>query len=395
MKSGSVRVKIYRTRHRGTRAGWVYQLAWHDGTQRRTRQFADPERAEAEGRLLADQLADGRAEHRRLTVDEIDILSSARQLAGETGILVALREWREASELTGNRVVEACREWGQAHASSTGDLPLAKAVERFTAAKSRLGVNVGKAYQGRLRQFAERFPDTAVGGITTPQISVYLDTFSNATTRNSHRKNLVTFFSWCRRQGYLPAMMETAAARTDRALEKPGEIGILHPEEFAQALSWLRTHHAATLPAVVLTAFCGLRREEVHSQKWDDIDLVAGSLHVSSAKARTPAHRIVHLTENTRAWLALAKNRTGSVCDGPVLDRVRVLLRRQFNPVPANAFRHSYITYLMATGRTAGETAALAGTSERHIHHHYRRPCHRTQGEAWFSLHPDSVTGED
>jgi integrase len=388
IKSGAVRVKVYRTRHRGTREGWIYQLAWHDGSQRRIRQFTDAQRAEEEGRLLADQLADGRAGRVRMTIEDADLLTSARQLAGEKGVLAALREWREGVTLSGDRVVEACREWGQAHAATAGSLVVQGAVERFMAAKERLGVDVRKAYQSRLRQFAESFPDTPLASITTPQMSDYLDRFPHATTRNSHRKNLVTFFAWCRRQGHLPAAVETAAARTDRALERPGDIEILRPEEFARALTWLHRHHPECLPAAVLAGFCGLRRDEVHRQRWEDINLAEGTLHVSGAKARTPAHRIVSLAENARAWLTLHPQRTGPVCEGLTLDRVRALLRSHVAAVPPNAFRHSYITHLMATGRTAGEVAALAGTSERHIHRHYRLPCPRAQGEAWFAIQP-------
>jgi hypothetical protein len=74
---------------------------------------------------------------------------------------------------------------------------------------------------------------------------------------------------------------------------------------------------------------------------------------------------------------------------------IRRFSRRDGNVIPANAFRHSFITYRMAQGLSAGQVAAVAGTSERQIHKHYRRPRPKAEGERWFSLTPENVLRAD
>ncbi len=100
IKVGSAVVKIYRVQHENAASGYLHTIVWTDGTGRKTQQFADPAKAEAEARIKASKLAHGDTEGAGMTKTDRDELVALRALArGGVPLLTAMQEWSKAWEL--------------------------------------------------------------------------------------------------------------------------------------------------------------------------------------------------------------------------------------------------------------------------------------------------------
>jgi integrase len=396
IKAGAVQVKIYRTETTRTRSGYLYQLAWHDGTMRQIKQFADLDDAKAEGRTKAEQLQAGRANESLMSMADIDMLSSIRELVGDHSPTEALREWLRARELCDGHLIEAAKFWKSSHATDFQRSTINEVVEAFKAAKAKTGTNVKKTYRGAyFDNLLKAFPNTPINRISSRELTRYLDHYENPSYRNTHRRRIVTLFRWAARQGYLPQNAKTQAELTDNASEAETTISIFTPDQFTAILEFTAVRYPQYLAALVLAGFCGMRRGEVHTQVWDDIDMTAGTVTVTKAKPRTPADRIIPLCQSALEWLLRCPDRTGAVCSNLAIDRIRKLAQDNELEAPQNGLRHSYISYQMALGNTAGQVAQWAGNTERQIHRHYRRPRPKSEAEEYFSLSPDKVLSND
>src|SRR4051794_18674822 len=112
IKVGSTVVKVYRTKHKSTASGWVYQVAWVIGGARKLQQFTEEDVALEEARLRAGQLASGRMDSASLGKPDRDELLAARQIVSGRGqLLPALREWAKAYDLTNGQIITAAEAW--------------------------------------------------------------------------------------------------------------------------------------------------------------------------------------------------------------------------------------------------------------------------------------------
>jgi integrase len=392
IRSGPVVGKIYRSASERTGTGYLYQVAYHDGTVRRVQQF--PQLAAAEN-FLRDTLAQLRAGRRNEEVmdgADRDLLTTAEQLAGEYSILDALRQWKAASELTRDNLMEAARQWSRDNPSDSERKDLAEVVAEFLSQKKKLGIKVKVTYGNRFEQLVAAMPGMKIKEITASMLTAYLERFSHPVTRNTHRKNIITLFTWARKNKYLENSIKHQAEETDRArAEEAKPVVVFSPAEYADVLRLIATEHPHYLAATVIAGFCGLRRAEVHSQTWADIDLSAGHLTVTKAKPNTPSYRLVEIPPAALEWLLRCPNRSGRLCSNLAIDRIRDIVRTAGLACPQNGFRKSAISYKIATGTSKGEVATWAGNSEQQINSHYRRPVPRALGEAYFALTPAVV----
>jgi integrase len=392
VRSGAVVVRIYKTRAPRLKSGFIYQVGWNIGSGRKLRQFAAPDDALVFAQLKADTLAAGRAEATSMTSADVDLLTACREIAGDISPLQALKQWKTACDICSGNIIEAATAWRNANKGTAERITLADAVARFKAAKASAGVNVKLGYKNRFEVLQSAFPNAQLANISTQQLNRLLEQIPHPVTRNTIRKNLLTFWRWAMRQGYLPEAMHTAACKTEKAEQSDRTaIGICSPATAAELLKLIATEHHEYIAPLALAIFTGMRRGEVHNQSWSDIDLEAGTLHVTDAKPRTPADRLVEIPASGLRWLALCKNREGNLCSNLAIDRIRDIGRTAGLDLPPNCFRHSCSSYQMAIGKSAGEVATIAGTSEQQIHKHYRRPRPASEGAAWFAITPETT----
>src|SRR5690606_20572568 len=212
-------------------------------------------------------------------------------------------------------------------------------------------------------------------------------------TRNTHRKWIVAMFRWCRKRELLPMDVTTAAEKTDLAEEGESEISITTAAVLQQVFAGVTERAPAEkvdeyICAIALAAGLGMRRGEVHGQDWSDINLERGSLRVTAAKPKTPARRLVPISDAAAEWLRPRAKESGPVCSNLALDRVRDICRTAGVELAENVFRHTWISARVETTGDIPRTAREAGTSVRMIHHHYLELMHREDAEGWLAVAP-------
>jgi len=352
-----------------------------------------------EARIRADQLNSGDVRATSMRAHEREEWAVAVSLAREQGLplVSAMREWARASELTGGNVIAAAEAWAQRSDAGAKRLTVGEAIELYLKAQRANGINtragvertlcVRREAVGRL-SFRARFGNHYLTEVTANMLSEWLESQGSAVSRNSHRKRVVSLFRWCRKRGYLPSDVQTAPERTDRARERVGTIGTITAAQLGQLFTIIRRDHPHYLAALALAAFCGLRRAEVHGQRWEDMELDRGFLRVTEGKPGTPARRQVPLCDTALAWLSQHAQPTGLVCENLALDRVRDIAQGAGLRLAKNGFRHTWISARVELTGDIPRTALEAGTSVRVMHRHYRELLCPEEAQAWFAVRP-------
>lgn len=389
--SGSVSVRVYRVRHQTNASGWAYVIAWHTPEGRKTQKLADPAAAIAEARLKAEQLASGRVEAAQLSIAERDEYFAAKAMAKGEPLLSIVEAWGRARNIVGPDVLRACEFWAQRHGMAPQrQTTVAEAEKAFLKAKRADNVNTKAGYERTLPGFVSVLGDQPIASVTPDQIAHYLQRFTNAGSRNSHHKRIVALFRWCRKRGLLPLDILTAAERVDRARAHRTEIGLVSAAQLRRALSLVaaKAKTAHYVPALVAAAFCGLRRSEVHGQRWEDIDLGRKLLRVSAAKPNTPGRRLVPIPECALEWLLPHQSKEGPICQNLAIDRIRDICRGASLDLADNGLRHSWISARVELSGDVARTSLEAGNTPAVIHRHYRELMPREEAEAWFNIRP-------
>lgn len=394
VRSGSVSVTVYRILRGNGRE--VFAVGWKDGATHRRQQSADLAEALREAKLKAEQLAAGRVESAHLTISERDEYQAAKERAGGVPLVQIVETWAKARDLAGADILAACQQWADRHGGRAAKSETVEDAHRlFIAQKKADGVKVKAGYDRTLPGFVQAFGAQPIAAVGPEAISGYLSKFANAGSRNSHRKRIVAFFRWARKRGLLPLDVMTAAERTDTAREHRVEIGLVTPDQLREAFATINAKapadkRAEYLAALALAAFCGLRRAEVHGQRWEDIDLERGLLRVSAAKPNTPARRLVPIGPAGVAWLTDKRpaDGKGPVCSNLAIDRLRDICRTAGLDLADNGFRHSWISARVMVTGNVNETSLEAGNTPSILHRHYRELMRKDEAEAWFAVAP-------
>ena len=187
---------------------------------------------------------------------------------------------------------------------------------------------------------------------------------------------------------------------TDMAHEPAPVIGIIDGARYEIALRHFQAQHDELLAALVLAGLCGLRRTEIHTQAWEDVNLERKHLLVPSVTRGTPAGA----TLRCRRGLAQSNQRPkkGNMCpmiDGPrgrqpslAIDGIRRIVKdAELFPgweLPKNCFRHSYISHRVAATGDIPRTSMDAGNSADEINRHYRELVMPDEGKRFFEILP-------
>ena len=139
VKAGSTTVKIYRD---SKPSGDYFRVVYHLGGKRHRLKFHDLDRARAEARAKAAQLARGDADTVRLTGKDRLAYGRALDVVQEFGIPLdaAAIEYAEARKiLSGRPLTEAARFFMRHHGRGLEGKPVADAVEAFQAENALRG----------------------------------------------------------------------------------------------------------------------------------------------------------------------------------------------------------------------------------------------------------------
>lgn len=390
IKSGSVTVPIYRSRHKSTATGFVFTASYYDHQRiRRQIQRSSLDAVREEARRVASNLAACKAEAANFSSHDREELLMARKLCGETPLLAALQELNAAKGLTDGNLLSAARLWADSSNRQFEPKLVSEVVDAYIQVKAAAGKQVGVHHASEFRNIKTDFGSRNIHEISTPEINRWLQKRKNPWTMLTYRKRIIALFRWAQGQRYIPQTGRTAAEFSELPETPRAPIGIISPDCLRRLLQLTQEKSPRDLPALVLSAMCGMRRKEVNCQKWEDIRLDRGYLSVTAAKRGTESYRRIDLCDAARAWLAPFRQSIGAVCEGVATDRIRKLGREAGLILPENAFRHSFVTYLVAQTANTAKVALAAGHSEKTLTKHYKEIASEEDAEIWFSIFPD------
>ncbi len=305
--------------------------------------------------------------------------------------------------------------------------PLKDAIAAFTAAKADRSEAYKRDLKGILGFLQSAMPEATTAGVDETDIKQLLEGL-HPVTANNRRRVLSVFFAWCMKQGWRadnPAAAVTVAKVTHETPE------IIAP---ADLVAILAAAEASILPFIVLSAFGGLRRAEIARMDWRNIDLNEHRVTLDARTTKTNSRRAVPLPVVAVQWLAPVAKTAGPVfVDGPearaAWDLARMAAgfgpfnthmlavqkataslseaeRKALRPWPANALRHSAISYRLALPPVVAAeafnvpqaavatisgieaVAYAAGNSPKVIRAHYDALGKPSAAAAWFNVAP-------
>lgn len=385
IRKGSVTVKIYCTVDRGRPR---FSVSFHEGAQRRLRQFADETEARAEAKLIAERLNAGQGDALALTGKDRDAYLFAVQKLKPFGMSLstAIQEYLDAKAV-GAPLVEAAKFFHRAHLQALPSRTIPQLVDDLLAAKAKDGAS--RAYLNSLRSYGKTFSrdfQLAVADVTTSDLDAWLRALDvSPRSRNNFRNNIVLIFNFARSAGFLPRDISTAAEATSLARKKESEIEVFTPSEITKLLA---VADEVALPFLVLGGFVGLRSAEILRLEWRDIRWRERVVEVRSSVSKTRTRRLPPLTPAALSWLTAFRNRTGTVI--PSADTARGALERAGKDAGVawkkNALRHSFGTYRMAVTQDAVRVSHEMGNSPAIVKEHYDRVVTKVEGRRWFAI---------
>ena len=238
----------------------------------------------------------------------------------------------------------------------------------------------------RLERFCLKYGERIVASITSKELDSWLAELPLAPgTKNTFRRDLRTFFSFCTRRGYCAA---DPAIHTERAETVDAPPGILTT---SQCAAFLAASGNDVLPYVAIGLFGGLRTAELKMLDWAEIDLVGGHIEVTAAKSKTRKRRLVPISTNLAAWLQPLARTSGPVAPAGIRKRFgAVKIRAGIEQWPPNALRHSYGSYRLAFCADAARVSLEMGNSPEMIFQHYREIVKPKDAARYWEIMPNS-----
>jgi integrase len=218
---------------------------------------------------------------------------------------------------------------------------------------------------------------------------------SKRTVKN-RRGRWATFLNRCRARGWWPAGRELPTSaiqlvkRDDRAPE------IWTPEVAERVLRWAVKERPRDVSFLIVAGWLGCRPSECQRLERTAFDFEQGLLHCSvKVVGKTHRERWVPMSAEVQRWLkwcfALEGHGTQKrdrACTLNARAQLSTAAREAgvIETWPADAWRHSFITYRLQETGNIGQVADEAGNSPSEIRKSYRRPIPPGQWEKWWAV---------
>jgi integrase len=390
--TGPARVRIYTINRKDGYS--EFTLYWKEGGRGRRRSFACMDEARMVAQQITVKIANGWVIGGEATKRDLELLWHCQRQAEKFGVTLAaaVDEWVSArSVVVGITLSDAVRFYQANRTDLFAVKPVTQVAVEFVESLKRKGVS--DIYVRNATSSLKRFTDVVGGNIadvTVADINKFLAGLRKLgpVSKNGIRRNLVTMFSFAKRQGYLHPDRKTAAELSETFKAPETEIAIFTPDEMQ---NMLLAANARILPLIAIGGFSGVRSAEVGRLHWEDFKWDRGHIEIAGRKAKTAARRLVPLSENLKAWLAPWRGETGPVIT--ITDASGALSDTAVKAkVPGgwrqNGLRHSFISYRVALTGDVARTALEAGNSPKMIFRHYREVVDEAAAKAWFSIMP-------
>lgn len=247
--------------------------------------------------------------------------------------------------------------------------------------------------RNRVGKFEAAFGGHLLSDVTPDAILAFLQSMSvESRTKNNYRAQIVTFFRWARKRGYLEEGRETAPEKVDpwKIIEK--EVTIFTVEQTRALFRNIRKDVEAY---TAIGAFAGLRPSETQRLTWGAINFESKHIHVTAEIARKVNRaRYVPIADNLIEWLTPHRKgdeeKVGFYKAAEILS-ADAIKRGVVQEWPADVLRHSFCSYRLAETNEIGRVAEEAGNSAAIIRRHYRRPVQSNAASHYFNIRPGNL----
>lgn len=420
IRNGDVAVKIYKNKGNVRGENFpTFLLSYYASGERQLRRFMDFTKASNAATLIAQQKAQGALGAAGLSAaDRVSLEQALVLLAKNEGIgnasvprlVEIVRDYATAragmpTEVT---LAEIVQFYKQKHPANMPRKTVAEVVAEFIADRRSAGCSAVHVHdlEIRLGQFSKAFVLPIIA-VSAPLVQQWIYGLKNqktkkdtaARTKENMLRQIVSLFNFARRQKYVPAELALELSEISTPRKQHAPIGIYTPDEMRAILA---AADAVVAPALAIAAFAGLRLAEVSRLDWREVRLSEKLIVVGAENAKTAARRLVPISDNLAAWLTPHAKRFGSLnpCQEQ-LENVGNALGNRFERAAArakiawkrNGFRHSYISYRVATLKDVPAVALECGNSPQVIFSNYRALATDAEAIAWFSIMPPKQAG--
>lgn len=253
-----------------------------------------------------------------------------------------------------------------------------------------------KSLSQSLRVFASEFGERSVCALGADDIEDWLNAKKDKpSTRAGRMARLASLFAFCHRRGWVPSNPVESLERVRLTQPVPQ---ILSPDQAQQIMEFTKIEMPRCLAWLTICLFSGLRPEEPtayplkpNGVRWDNIDLVNGTIRIEASVTKTTRRRIVHLTANAIEWLSEAKE-AGSQLPLRLMTKKRLLIRLREHlglPVwPKDVLRHTAASMMLAINPNAAQVAMELGNSPKILMTHYHELVSREDATKFWKIKP-------
>jgi integrase len=416
IRNGDVAVKIYKNKgHVRGKNFQTFLLSYYANGSRQLRRFTNFTKANTAATRIAEQKAQGALGAAALSAaDRVSLEQALALLARTEGVgntsaarlVEIVRDQAAARAILppGVTFAESAQFYKQKHPSNMARKTVAEVVAEFIADRRSAGCSEVHLHdlETRLGQFAKAFVLPIIA-VSAPLVQQWIYGLKNqktkkptaARTKENMLRQIVSLFNFARRQKYVPAELALELSEISTPKKQHAPIGIYTPDEMRAVLA---AADPAIVPALAIAAFAGLRLAEVSRLDWREVRLSERLIVVGAENAKTAARRLVPVSDNLAAWLAPHAKRFGSVnpCHEELRGNVGHALglrceraaARAKVPWKRNGFRHSYISYRVATLKDVPAVALECGNSPQVIFSNYRALATDAEAKEWFGVCP-------
>jgi len=359
-----------------THPRYPWRTTWTEGRRRLQSFHITKAEAEASAREVRDRLRN----------------HGAAEEAVSKGERAAVLRWRELAQdldIPGEvRLVDVVEDYARRYRECIASKPLSAAAAAYIEHRER--EDKSKRHLMDLRSRLARLV-ADIGGermltdITPGDVDAWLLGLGVAAqTRLNYRRVAGAMFNFAMERGWA----------TENPVKKSHKVKVPEPSPeiftVAEARALLRWCHPSILPAVVLGLFSGLRTTELHSARWEHIDLAQALVTVPPKKKNQTRH--APITAPGLAWLAPLHEGAGPVLKAPSMLHPKLreaAAAMGIDEWPDNGMRHSFASYRLADVADAGRIALEMGNSPTVLLSRYRQLVTPADAAAYFGLRPE------
>lgn len=363
---------------------YKYRVYYPDGDTRKAKYFkklTGEDGAEEWAAKKEEELAEEGSKHAAITEDERNAVIAFRKL------VATLPE--HAQKVTLQDAVESfAKGIADRNRSITCEVVADKLLKRLKSEKK--SIRHRETIESRLKRFNATYGDWLAYDISTEIIDDFLIDLEVAElTQQHYRRALHQMFNHAIK---LKATPNNPVKDAMNPKVVSGEIGILSPQEVANLLT-----HAGDniLPALAISFFAGVRREEIIKLDWSDIKLTDNEpiIHIRAKVAKSAKTRHIPISENLKAWLEPMAQAKGKLIASESQYRLGLDKARRAAKIegwPHNAGRHSYASYHLALHEAADKLANSLGHSNTQLlFAHYRKLVTKKEAKTFWAIMPD------